>query len=223
LVAAIELEKAGYYPVILEAGDKIGGRIQTEEIEGFKLDQGFQVLLTAYPEAQHYLDFEALSLKIFQPGAVIFKPGDIFSVYDPLRKPLKMIPMVFSKVGTVLDKVRMYQLTKALSVKRDEDIFSSTDMTTLEYLKKKGFSGKIIKNFFEPFFKGIFLEEELKTSSRMFEFIFKMFAIGNASIPEKGMQEIPRQLFSKLHNTKIQYNTHVDQLRTQGFIWIPGT
>lgn len=214
LVAAIELERAGYYPVILEAENKIGGRIKTDVIDGFKLDHGFQVLLTAYPEARFYLDFEELSLKIFQPGAVIFKPGDIFSVYDPLRNPLKVIPMVFSKVGTILDKVRIYKLTKVLKETRDEDIFSSPEMTTMEYLKRKGFSNKIIQNFFKPFFKGIFLENDLKTSSRMFEFVFKMFATGNAAIPENGMQEIPNQLFSKLRNTKIQYNTKVNHIES---------
>ena len=57
--------------VILEKSDRVGGRIQTDEVEGFLLDRGFQVLLTAYPEAQNYLDYEALDLRKFVPGALI--------------------------------------------------------------------------------------------------------------------------------------------------------
>ena len=40
---------------------------------------------------------------------------------------------------------------------------------------------------------GIFLENELKTSSRMFEFVFKMFSEGDTAIPGRGMGMIPKQ------------------------------
>ena len=52
LVAALELEKSGFEPVILEASDRVGGRMKTDEVDGFRLDHGFQVLNTAYPEAK---------------------------------------------------------------------------------------------------------------------------------------------------------------------------
>jgi phytoene dehydrogenase-like protein len=88
LVAAIELEKAGFSPIILEGSDSIGGRVKTDELDGFRLDQGFQILLTAYPEAIRYLDYQALNLKYFDPGAVIFDGQESFSITDPLRNPL---------------------------------------------------------------------------------------------------------------------------------------
>ncbi len=209
LVAAIELENAGHSPVILEAGNHIGGRVRTIEKDAYLLDVGFQVLLTAYPEAQIYLDYEALDLKKFQPGAIIFKPGDTFSIHDPLRNPLKMLNMAFSKVGTLLDKFRMYILTKELRDKPLDAIFQTPETSTIQYLRDKGFSDKIIKYFFKPFFKGIFLEPFLETSSRMFEFVFKMFATGYAAVPEKGMGEIPKQLAGRLKQTTIRLNTKV--------------
>jgi len=213
LVAAIELEKAGYFPVILESTDRVGGRIKTDEVDGYLLDHGFQVLLTSYPEAQRYLDYDALDLKRFHPGAVIFKPGDTFSIHDPLRRPTQFLNMAFSKVGTIFDKLKIFQLTKALKEKHEEEIFSSPEMTTMSYLKKKGFSEKMIRQFFKPFFSGIFLEETLQTSSRMFEFVFKMFAIGQAAVPAKGMMEIPKQLASKLQNTQFRFNTSVSKIK----------
>ena len=212
LVAALELERAGFYPVILESTDRVGGRVKSDVQDGYILDRGFQVLLTAYPEAKKYLDFEALNLKLFKPGAVIFKPGDTFSIDDPIRNPLKLISMAFSKVGTLWDKWKLFQLTKMLKEKSIEQIFTAPQTTTLNYLKEYGFSGKIINNFFRPFFKGIFLEPDLNTSSRMFEFVFKMFSEGNAAVPEKGMEEIPKQLFGKLNNTKIHFNTKVEKV-----------
>lgn len=212
LVAAIELEKAGYFPTILESKDRIGGRVKTDEVDGYLLDHGFQVLLTAYPEAQRYLDFDALDLKRFHPGAVIFDSGETISVHDPLRRPTQFLNMAFSKVGNLFDKIKIYRLTKELKEKHEEEIFSAPEMTTLDYLKKRGFSEKMIRLFFRPFFSGIFLEEGLQTSSRMFEFVFKMFSLGHAAVPAKGMMEIPKQLASRLQNTQFRFNTSITKI-----------
>ena len=59
LIAALELEKNGCHPTIIEASDSVGGRVKTDVIEGYQLDHGFQVLLTSYPAAQKYLNYEA--------------------------------------------------------------------------------------------------------------------------------------------------------------------
>lgn len=215
LVAAIELEKAGFSPIILESTDKVGGRMKTDQVEGFLLDHGFQVLLTAYPEVNRYLNLPALNLKTFDPGAVIFDEKDSYIISDPLRNPLKVVGMAFSRVGTFLDKVKMYSLTQELKKKSVEDIFNEPSIPTLQYLKNYGFSDQIINNFFKPFFRGIFLEKHLNTSARMFEFVFKMFSLGHAAIPEKGMQEIPNMLRKQLGTTQIYFNTPVEKVEGQ--------
>ena len=84
LTAAIELEKAGSSPILIERSERVGGRIKTDNLNGFKLDHGFQVLLTAYPEAQHYLDYDKLDLKTFDPGAIIYNGETRMVVSDPL-------------------------------------------------------------------------------------------------------------------------------------------
>ena len=77
LSCALELAAAGVRSLVLEASEAVGGRVRTDEVEGFLLDRGFQVLLTAYPEARRLLDYPALDLRPFYPGAV-----------DPQREPL---------------------------------------------------------------------------------------------------------------------------------------
>ncbi|MBB6325705.1 phytoene dehydrogenase-like protein [Algoriphagus iocasae] len=212
LVAALELEKSGFSPIILESTDKVGGRMKTDQVDGFLLDHGFQVLLTSYPEVKKYLNLPALNLKTFDPGAVIFDEKDSYIISDPLRNPLKVVGMAFSRVGTFLDKVKMFTLTQELKKKSIEDIFNEPSLPTLQYLKNYGFSDQIISNFFKPFFRGIFLEKHLNTSSRMFEYVFKMFSIGHAAIPEKGMQEIPNMLRQQLGTTQIYFNTPVEKI-----------
>jgi protoporphyrinogen oxidase len=213
LIAALELEKAGYAPIILEGSSSIGGRMKTDSQNGFLLDHGFQVLNTAYPEARKYLDFEALHLKTFDPGAVIFSGKDTYVISDPIRNPLKIFRMAFSEVGTFLDKVKMYTLTQNLKKKSLEEIFNSPSIPTHQYLEDYGFSELIIGNFFRPFFRGIFLERHLNTSSRMFEFVFKMFSEGKAAVPQKGMGEIPAMLRKQLSKTQIYFNSRVKEVR----------
>jgi phytoene dehydrogenase-like protein len=209
LVAALELERYSYKPLILEAADRVGGRVITDQVEGFQLDYGFQVLLTAYPECKQYLDYEALKLRYFDPGAIIFEDGKRMIFNDPLRKPAGALQLLFSSLGTLSDKLKLGKLNLELRKMTIEEIFQQPDMTTMEYLKKYGFSEKVLSNFLKPFFSGIFLEDQLSTSSRMFQFIFKMFSEGYAAIPAEGMQAIPEQLFKKLRNTEIRFNSKV--------------
>ena len=223
LIAALELEKAGLSPVILEASDRVGGRMKTDIVEGYRLDHVFQVLNTAYPEAKRYLDFQALQLKNFDPGAIIFEGKDSYILTDPLRNPLKLVGMAVSRVGTFLDKVKVFTLTQELKKKSSEEIFAEPSLPTHEYLKKYGFSDAIITNFFRPFFRGIFLEKDLETSSRMFEFVFKMFSQGYAAVPAKGMGQIPEMIKSQLQTTEIRLNTPVASVEGGKILLADGT
>ena len=210
LVAAIELEKAGYSVLMLEATDRVGGRVKTDCENGYQLDHGFQVLLTAYPEISRYLDLKALKLKYFKPGAVIYAADKTFRIVDPLRQPSAIFASIFSSAGSLLDKWKIWRLSVRLKQKTIEEIFNSPSVSTMDYLNQLGFSEKIITHFFQPFFSGIFLEKNLETSSRLFQFIFKMFSEGYAAIPQKGMQAIPDQLLAHLRDTEIHFNTRVE-------------
>jgi hypothetical protein len=216
LVAAIVLEKEGYAPHIFEKTDRVGGRVKTETQGDFVFDHGFQVLLESYPMAKKYLDYAALDLQQFWPGSILFENKKPTKFGDPIRNPKLLLPTIFSQHATLADKLKVYRLNTELKSQSLEDIFEKKEETTLNYLKKKGFSDLIIHDFFQPFFSGIFLETELNTSSRMFEFVFKMFAEGQASVPKKGIEEIPKQLLAQLKNSTFHYNVAVSNVDTAG-------
>jgi len=209
LLAAKALEKLGHRPIVLEASDRVGGRVKTDVIDGIPLDHGFQVLLTAYPNVQHHLNLPGLNLHYFKPGALLFKNGNQQRIGDPLRDVSALFPTLFSSAGTFGDKWKIFTLSNTLKKKSLETIFTTPEKTTLAYLQDYGFSHRIIANFFHPFFTGIFLEDELRTSSRMFEFVFKMFAEGHAAIPQNGIEAIPQQLKGLLKHTQFQFHTSV--------------
>lgn len=218
LIAAINLEQQGFAPVILEATDRPGGRVKTDVVEGFQLDHGFQVLLSDYPAAQKYLDYEALDLQAFAPGAGIFVKRAPKFFGDPLRNPSLLFSTLFSGIGSLWDKVKILQLNLKLRGMSVQDIFARQEVTTQQYLKDFGFSEGMIAGFFRPFFTGIFLETELQTSSRMFAFVFKMFGEGLAVLPKGGIEAIAQQLTKQLQQTTFRLNTKVAEVQENSIL-----
>ena len=214
LVCALELERAGYEPIIHEASDKVGGRLRTDLVDGFPLDHGFQVLLTAYPAARKYLDIKELDLRNFRPGAIVFRGGKASAFGDFTRDRSFLSSTLFTPVATVLDKFNTYLLSRRLRSKKITDIFDHSPGTTIDYLQAKGFSKKIIDNFFIPFYGGIFLEKKLSTPASMFAFTFKMFGEGHAAIPSGGIEQVAMQLKGKLNKTTFHFNSEVESVNT---------
>lgn len=212
LIAARILEENNISPIIYDATDRVGGRVKTDIVEGYQLDHGFQVLLTNYPAAKKYLDYPSLELQNFLPGAQIFYNGGGTLIGDALRKFSFLLPTIFSFAGSFSDKLKVLKLNKILKQKTVEKIFAEEEKTTLQYLRDFGFSDKMISRFFKPFFTGIFLETELETSSRMFEFVYKMFGEGVAALPKGGIEKIPQQLASGLTKSEIQFDTKIQKV-----------
>ncbi|HET9979432.1 MAG TPA: FAD-dependent oxidoreductase, partial [Ktedonobacterales bacterium] len=76
LTCAKALMEAGQEVRILEASDRIGGRVRTDaSADGFLLDRGFQSLFTAYPAVQRHLDLKALNPRPISPRVVLIRDG----------------------------------------------------------------------------------------------------------------------------------------------------
>ncbi len=222
LVAAIHCEQAGYAPVIIEAEDRAGGRIKTDQKDGFLLDHGFQVMLTAYQETRRYLDYDALKLKTFAPGAIIFDKDRSYTISDPLREPSQVFKMLQSPVGTLKDKYLIWKLTNRLKGQKEDMLFLHQDESTLDFLRGFGFSEQIIQHFFNPFFGGIFLENDLRTKAGMFKFVFKKFSEGMAAIPSEGIEAIPKQLKAQLKKTAFHFNTRAKAVDGKQLLLVNG-
>jgi phytoene dehydrogenase-like protein len=198
LACAVRLREGGADPLIVESSDAVGGRVRTDEEDGFLLDRGFQVYLSAYPVAGGFLDKEALDLRRFEPGALVFVKGKRYRLMDIFRCPQHFLTTVLQPIGTIRDKLLVGRLRLRKARATVAGMGVGDDCSTEDYLRRFGFSASMIDGFFRAFYGGIFLERELRTSSRMFKFTFKMFAEGYATLPAKGMGEIPRQLCDRL-------------------------
>lgn len=205
LACACTLHAAGQRVTVLEASDRIGGRVATDTVEGFRLDRGFQVLLTAYPEAQSQLDYDALDLQRIYPGALVRFNRKWHLTADPFRRPVAGLLSCLNPIGSFRDKLLLGRMRlKGFDFSRHPDT-----RTALETLRAEGFSNSMIERFFRPFLGGIFLETGLKTSVRKMEDVLRNFARGSAAVPAQGMGAIPAQLAARLPEGTIRTGVRV--------------
>jgi glycine/D-amino acid oxidase-like deaminating enzyme len=216
LAAARTLSAAGRSVLVLEASDEVGGRVRTDRVDGFRLDRGFQVLLTAYPEARRVLDYGALDLCSFEPGALVRRGGRFARIVDPYRRPVAALGTVFTRVGTLGDKLRVARLRRDVRRATLEELAARPESSTLEALERRGFTPGFVDAFFRPWLGGVFLERGLETSSRVLEFVFRMFADGDAAVPALGMGEIPRQMAAALGPGVVRLGTGVEAVEPGG-------
>jgi phytoene dehydrogenase-like protein len=211
LACANWLHRAGRPVLVLDAADAVGGRVRTDITpEGFRLDRGFQILLTDYPEARRMFDYGALDLKKYESGAVVrLADGRETTLENPLRQPLAAFTALASPIGTLKDKLLIAKLAAELQGQSPEALLAQSSETTLAFLRRYGWSEQIINSFFRPFFGGVYLDRELGTASNFFSFVFQQFIKGDAAVPALGMQQLPEQLAARLPATSIRLNTAV--------------
>lgn len=209
LAAAMVLSEAGREIVVLEGSDDVGGRVRTDEVDGFLLDRGFQVLLTAYPELDRQTDVAALRLRPFEPGAMIRIGGRFHAVGDPFREPGRILSTVGAPVGSPVDKVRLLALRRRLRKTPVPELLRAEDLATDRALRGDGFSSRMIDRFFRPLVGGIQLDPTLAASRRMFDTIFRTLSDGDAAVPAAGMGAIPRQMAARLDQRAIHLDARV--------------
>jgi phytoene dehydrogenase-like protein len=216
LAAAVHLQQAGRSVRVLEASDGVGGRVRTDVVDGFQLDRGFQVLLTAYPEVPRMFDVPALQLGAFEPGAMIRHRGRFHSLADPFRRPLSVVRSAVSPVLPVADKLRVARLRQRVTRGDAVDLLRAPETTTLAHLRRAGFSEVAIDRLFRPLFGGIQLDPSLGTSSRMFDIIYRCLATGDASLPAAGMGALPTQLLAQLADGTVHTGHRVVHVDSHG-------
>lgn len=212
LACARELEAKGLECLLLEASDGVGGRVRTDEVDGFLLDRGFQVYLTAYPEGERILNYEALNFQRFTPGAMVRFNGKFHKVVDPWREPFAALASLLSPVGSMADKLRVARLRGSAMAGTPDGLLGRREMSSMELLRDYGFGDNMIERFFQPFFGSVLLDAQLRPSSRMLEYVFRMMAEGDTVLPADGMGAIPQQLASGLKKSGIRMNARVKRV-----------
>ena len=222
LTCAGDLARAGISCQVVEASDGIGGRVRTDTVDGYRLDRGFQILLDAYPEVQHRLDLDDLAIGRFEPGAVVRIGGAFHRVGDPLRQPRDLLGTLTAPIGTLTDKMLVARLVLDVRTHPVGQLLRRPDGTTAQRLAAAGFSDRIIKSFWRPLFAGIQLDPTLEVSSRRFDVILRMLAVGGTGVPAEGMGAIPAQLAARLPRGTVRLEAGVATVDPGGVVLVDG-
>ncbi|MEX1024861.1 MAG: NAD(P)/FAD-dependent oxidoreductase [Planctomycetota bacterium] len=219
LACAIELQRAGRSVRLLEGATRPGGRVRTDEVDGFLLDRGFQVLLPSYPEARRQLDLDMLEPAAFRPGAVVRAKGRFHKLADPTRALGDSLAGVWSGIGTLRDKLRVLGFGNRLQ----RDLVGGWTGTAQAAIEREGFSRGFRERFLRPFLGGVFLDADLTADAHLLSFYWSMFRTSLASLPKRGMGSIPEQLAERLAPGTLSLKARVRSVEADGVTLADGS
>lgn len=220
LACATEMHRLGKPFLLLEAGDKVGGRLRTGNRDGFTLDHGFQVILSSYDAVAKVANLSTLEPRYFDSGALLSYEGRVSQIANPIRHPSAVLESVLSPAFSPRDKVLLGLLGAQVLLQSDANLLSrcgrSIDISTHEFLMNFGFSRRFLTRFAEPFFGGVLLDGGLESSAGLFLYYLKKFATGRAWLPARGIGEFPKVIASRLPQLCIRLGTRVSRLNFSG-------
>ncbi len=198
LAAARRLDRAGVEWLLVEAADRIGGRVATDVVDGWRLDRGFQVLNTAYPRVSALADLDSLDLRYFTPGVLVRRGGELHRLENPLRDPMAAAQTLTCGVGTLGDRLKFAALATRCATMPAARLLDAPETTTQGMLRKAGLSHRMIEEVLRPFLSGVFGDRSLETSSHVFSMVLRSFARGRIGVPAAGMAALPAAIAGPL-------------------------
>lgn len=223
LACAADLSAAGLAVRVLEASDRVGGRMRTDRHLGFLLDHGFQVFNTSYPQVRHAAAAArpaAAGVHARRGGA--HRPGRLLFT-DPTRRPREAADLLPGRLASARDLAALGVLSARDMLLPARVLRRGQDTTTLTALAAAGLSGDIVESFFRPFLSGVFLEDELETSSRFFHLVWRSMLRGTLCLPAEGIGAVPARLAGLLPEGVVRTDAPVRELTAYGVLLDDGT
>ncbi len=207
--------------VLLEASDRVGGRVRTDIVEGYRIDRGFQVLPEAYPALAKVVSLQEIGPRRFDAGAVIWDGKTQHRLSSPFSEPKALPGLLRSHAIPLKDKLRLARLAASCRMAKWETAAAASvsregSQSALALFEEAGFSSEFITRFAKPFWGGISLDPTLSLSAGPVLFTLKMFTQGAAIIPEAGMQALPDAIAERHPDALIRLSTPVETARDRG-------
>ncbi|MEV5195501.1 NAD(P)/FAD-dependent oxidoreductase [Streptomyces clavifer] len=209
IVCALDLSRAGLTVELLEASDRVGGRMRTDRQDGFLLDRGFQVFNTAYPQVKRRLALRELRLRPFTAGLLAQTPSGQVRIADPTRHPGEAAGLLPGRALSARDLAALVALTARDVLLPAGSLKRRPDRTTSSALSHAGISPRAVEDLLRPFLAGVFLEDDLVTSARFFHLVWRSMARGSLCLPAEGIGAVPAQLAAGLPDGTLRLGTPV--------------
>ncbi|MFC8077488.1 NAD(P)/FAD-dependent oxidoreductase [Streptomyces sp. NPDC057307] len=222
LACAHDLAATGLRVDVLEASDGVGGRMRSDRVDGFVVDRGFQVFNTSYPQAKRRLALRDLRLRPFTPGVLVHTDRGRVHFADPTRAPRTVGGLLRGGPAGPRDLLALAALSARDMLGPVRPLKRAEDHTTRTAVAAAGISEEFADLFFRPFLSGVFLEDELETSSRVFHLVWRSMLRGTLCLPSDGIGDVPRQLADALPAGTVRFESPVDRLTDDGVLLADG-
>ncbi len=199
LSAAIQLQKAGREVVVLEAAERAGGRVQSDQIDGFICDRGFQLINAKYPELAAFDILDELDFRFADRAINIAVDGRLHRLGDPRKYPFSLFD---STTGLIVEKLA---LLKALSGK------PAAELSIAQYLVNAGL-GRSFDRVLAPFLRGVFLTDLTNISAPAGLEIIKTFVAGKPGLPSHGAGVLTQAIAKRIGDLRL--SVRVESLKT---------
>ncbi len=208
LRAARVLADADVEVQVVEAAAAVGGRIQTEVIDGYRIDAGFQLLNPAYPQAAN-LDLSELALRPFEPGMIVADEQASHRIVDPLRRPVEGLSTLWAPMGTFRGRIALGILLARLRATRPSTRLDPVDRPARHWLLDQAIGRSTIDELLLPFLRGVLLSDDLTCSARLVALLLRSFTRGVPGVPALGMGALPAQMHQSLPAGTVRLSTPV--------------
>ena len=188
--AAIQLQKAGREVVLLEAAERAGGRVQSDSIDGFTCDRGFQLINAKYPELVTLKVLDELDFRFADRAINVAIDEELHRLGDPRRYPFAAFDLT---TGSVFEKLAV---TRAILGK------PKADQSIAEYLVSAGL-GKTFNRALRPFLRGVYLTDLSNISADTGLEIIKTFIGGKPGLPSGGVGALSKAMANEINDLRL--------------------
>ncbi|MDT0549429.1 MULTISPECIES: NAD(P)/FAD-dependent oxidoreductase [Streptomyces] len=223
LAAAHQLTSAGVTVSVLEAAPRVGGRMTTDLIDGFRLDRTGQLINTSFPELRRTPGLGELVLRPFAPGVLVRSDGRTHrvgatgsggwgtngrsangratgsrSTRGALTTARALANAARAPLGGALDQARLGSALGRLAALPADRLLTRPDRPVAETLAGRGLPARTVEGFLRPLLVSLLSDPGLTTSSRCADLVLRGYARGRLCLPAGGASAVPELLAAAL-------------------------
>lgn len=189
--AAITLQQAGREVIVLEASDRAGGRVQSDLIDGFTCDRGFQLINAKYPELARLNLIDQIDFRFADRAINVAIDGKLHRIGDPRKYPLSAFDRATGNLSEKLASISIFfkAPSEGISIK--------------QHLSAIGL-GRTFDRVLEPFLRGVFLTDLNNVSASAGIEIIKSFISGKPGLPSGGAAQLSYLLAKEIRDLRFE-------------------
>lgn len=195
------LQQAGLDVTVLEAADRVGGRVATDVVDGFLVDRGFQVLNPAYPALAGAVDVAALRMQPYGAGVLVRTSDGLRTLAHPVRAPKELRRTLSSGLLGLRDVAGLVRWLAPVLAAPQRSL-GSPDRAWGTALDELHVTGEL-RGVLERFLAGVLVESRGETSARFVRLLLRSFVLGSPGVPRDGMRALPAQLAASLRDVRL--------------------